>query len=70
MEVETQTAVINDSTKEPDWEQIVDTELDWQTPQGYLGDEDWAKRTAEHFDIPMPTEEYKLEEDKDKSDKE
>ena len=68
VEVETQTAVINDATKEPDWEKITETEKSWQTPQGYLGDEDWAKRTAEHFNIPLPTEEYKLEEDK--SDKE
>lgn len=44
---------------EPDWEKITSSELDWRTPQGYVGDEDWAKRTAEHFEIEFPKEEFK-----------
>ena len=38
------------------------TETTWQTPQGYVGNEDWAKKTAEHFGIEFPKEEYKAEE--------
>lgn len=37
------------------------TETTWQTPQGHVGNEDWAKKTAEHFGIDFPTEEYKAE---------
>lgn len=59
VEVKTDTAAIKDN--EPDWDDITDTELNWQTPQGYVGDEEWAKKTAEHFEIDFPTEEYKIE---------
>ena len=47
--------------KTPNWEKITSSELDWRTPQGYVGDEDWAKRTAEHFEIAFPEEEYKAD---------
>lgn len=43
----------------PDWTNIIKKETGWQNPQGYVGDEEWAKKTAEHFDIEFPTEEYK-----------
>lgn len=33
--------------------------LSWQCPQGYVGDEEWAKATAEHFHLTFPTEEYR-----------
>lgn len=46
---------------EPNWDNIVATETSYQTPQGYVGDEDWAKKTAEHFEIEFPEEEYKAE---------
>ena len=46
---------------EPNWDNIIDTKLDWNAPQGYIGDEDWAKKTAEHFEIDFPTEEFKAE---------
>lgn len=59
VEVRTQTAALNTETKEPDWDEIVKEELSFQTPQGYVGDEEWAKKTAEHFEIPFPEEEYK-----------
>lgn len=45
----------------PDWEKITTSELDWRTPQGYVGNEEWAKKTAEHFEIAFPTEEYKAD---------
>lgn len=60
VEVKTETAEIKDG--EPNWDKITDTELSWQTPQGYVGDEEWAKKTAKHFEIDFPTEEYKVEE--------
>lgn len=62
VEVKTETAEMKDG--EPDWEKITDTELSWQTPQGYVGDEEWAKKTAKHFEIAFPESEYKIEEDK------
>lgn len=40
---------------------ITDTTLSWQTPQGYVGDEEWAKKTAEHFEIEFPKDEYKAD---------
>lgn len=46
---------------EPNWDKIVKAEEEWGTQQGFLGDEEWAKKTAEHFNIPMPTEEYQGE---------
>lgn len=45
----------------PNWDKIKSTELDWRTPQGYVGNEEWAKKTAEHFEIAFPTEEYKAD---------
>lgn len=65
VEVETQecemTSVSKDSTEttEPNWDKIVKSEKTWQTPQGYVGDEEWAKKTAEHFEINFPEEEWK-----------
>ena len=59
VEVQTETAeMVKD---EPDWEKITTTSIDWQTPQGYVGDEEWAKKTAEHFELALPTEEWKAE---------
>ena len=60
VEVKVETAELNED-KTPNWEKITSSELDWRTPQGYVGDEDWAKRTAEHFEIAFPEEEYKAE---------
>lgn len=57
VEVKTQTAALKDG--EPDWDNIEKEELDFQTPQGYVGDEEWAHRTADHFEIEFPEEEYK-----------
>ena len=62
VEVKTETAEMKDG--EPNWDKITDTELSWQTPQGYVGDEAWAKKTAKHFGIAFPESEYKIEEDK------
>ena len=44
---------------EPDWTNITSHEEGFQNPQGYVGDEEWGKKTAEHFGIEFPTEEYK-----------
>lgn len=49
--------------KVPNWNKIVKHEKGWSTQQGFLGDEDWAKATAEHYGIDFPTEEYKGEHD-------
>lgn len=43
------------------WDNVLDTQTTWQTPQGYIGDEDWAHKTAEHFEIEFPEEEFKAE---------
>lgn len=59
VEVKVETAELNEG--KPNWEKITSSELDWRTPQGYVGDEDWAKRTAEHFEIAFPEEEYKAD---------
>ena len=59
VEVKTETAELKDD--EPNWDNIIDTRLDWNAPQGYIGDEEWAKKTAEHFEIDFPTEEFKAE---------
>lgn len=59
VEVKTETAEMKDD--EPNWDNIIDTRLDWNAPQGYIGDEEWAKKTAEHFEIDFPTEEFKAE---------
>ena len=50
----------------PNWDKITTTDLSWQTPQGYVGDEEWARRTAEHFEIEFPKEEFKFD-DKEES---
>ena len=60
LEVETTTYDFKDD-KEIDETKPLSTEVSWQTPQGYIGDEEWAKKTAEHFDIEFPSEEYKAE---------
>lgn len=60
VEVKVETAELNED-KTPNWEKITSSELDWRTPQGYVGDEEWAKKTAEHFEIAFPTEEYKAD---------
>lgn len=64
VEVKVETAELNED-KTPNWKKITSSELDWRTPQGYVGDEDWAKRTAEHFEIAFPEEEYKAEDKKE-----
>lgn len=61
VEVRIETAELNED-KTPNWDKITTSELDWRTPQGYVGDEDWAKKTAEHFEIAFPEEEYKADE--------
>lgn len=63
VEVKVETAEMKevDGKMVPDWEKITTSELDWRTPQGYVGDEEWAKKTAEHFEIAFPEEEYKAE---------
>lgn len=57
VEVKVETCEMEKDT--PNWDKITKTELDWRTPQGYVGDEEWAKKTAEHFEIEFPEEEYK-----------
>lgn len=43
------------------WEsELTTTETGFTNPQGYLGDEEWARTTAEHFEIEFPEEEFKL----------
>lgn len=64
VEVRIETAELNED-KTPNWDKIISTELDWRTPQGYVGDEEWAKKTAEHFEIEFPKEEYKAEDKKE-----
>lgn len=59
--VELQTETCELDGKTPNWDKITKTELSWQTPQGYVGDEEWAKKTAAHFEIEFPTEEFKAE---------
>ena len=59
VEVKTETCEIEGET--PNWDKITNTTLDWNAPQGYVGDEEWAKKTAEHFEIDFPTEEFKAE---------
>lgn len=65
LEIETETCEMKEdecSKMVPDWDKIQKTETSWQTPQGYVGDEEWAKKTAEHFEIEFPKEEYKGDE--------
>lgn len=65
-EMETVTVDGKETTK-PNWDKIVSSETDWRTPQGYVGNEEWAKKTAEHFEIAFPEEEYKADDsEKDK----
>lgn len=59
VEVKTETCEMEKDA--PNWDKITDTKVHWQTPQGYIGDEEWAKKTADHFEIDFPTEEYKAE---------
>lgn len=59
VEVKTETCEMKDD--EPNWENILTADINWNTPQGYVGDEDWAKKTAKHFEIEFPEEEYKAE---------
>ena len=63
VEVKTETCeLVKEGDKEtPNWEKITNTSLDWNAPQGYVGDEEWAKKTAEHFEIAFPEEEFKAE---------
>lgn len=60
VEIKEQTAELNEDGT-PNWDKINTETLDWANPQGYVGDEEWAKKTAEHFEIEFPTEEYKAE---------
>lgn len=64
VEVNVETCELKDD--KPDWSHITSKELSWQTPQGYVGDEEWAHKTADHFEIPFPEEEYKIGEEKKK----
>lgn len=60
IEYEQETCAMNGTGKHavPDWNNITSKETGWQNPQGYVGDEAWGKKTAEHFNIPFPEEEY------------
>lgn len=68
LEVETTTYEL----KEDNGKMVIDEskptgkETTWQTPQGYVGNEEWAKKTADHFGIAFPAEEYKADEKEDK----
>lgn len=72
VEVKTETAelVEVDGVKTPNWDKITSSELSFQTPQGYVGDEEWAKKTAAHFEIPFPEEEYKADDTTNTTNKE
>ena len=59
VEVKTEKCELKDD--EPNWDNILSTTYNWNTPQGYVGDEEWAKKTAEHFEIEFPEEEFKAE---------
>lgn len=56
-EYKTETCELVDD--EPNWDNITNTEYQWGTQQGFMGEEEWAKKTAEHFGIEFPEEEYK-----------
>lgn len=63
-EYETQTTPDRTEDNKPDWESPDLTTEKIFGPavnQGYAGDEKWAKKTADHFGIKFPTEEYKDE---------
>lgn len=47
-----------DENDQPNWDKITKTEYKWQTHPQHIGDEEWGKKTAEHFNLPFPTEEY------------
>lgn len=59
--VEVKTEICETEDDKPNWDKITSTSLDWNAPQGYVGDEEWAKKTAEHFEIAFPEEEFKAE---------
>lgn len=64
VEVKTETCEMKENEKGeqiPDWDNITAADVSFQTPQGYVGGEEWAKRTAEHFELEFPAEEYKGE---------
>ena len=67
VEVKTETCEV-DKDGNPNWDKINSTDYSYQTPQGYVGDEEWAKKTAEHFDIDFPAEEF-MGDDKEEEDK-
>lgn len=59
MEFKVETAPTPKDGEEPDFEsKDVKTEYIWNIPQGYTGDEEWAHRSADHFGIDFPTEEW------------
>lgn len=64
--VEVKTETCEMEKDEPNWDKILTTDLSWQTPQGYVGDEEWAKKTAEHFEIEFPKEEFKMDDKENK----
>lgn len=57
IKIKIETAELIDN--EPNWDNIITTDYEWQVPQGYVGDEDWAHSTAEHFGLVFPVSEYK-----------
>lgn len=59
VEVKTETCEMEDD--KPNWDKITNTTYDWNAPQGYVGNEAWAGKTAEHFEIKFPEEEFKAE---------
>lgn len=61
---ETQTALGRTEDNKPDWDGELETATQYAPAvnQGYTGDEEWAKKNAEHFNLTVPTEEYKDEE--------
>ena len=64
--VEVKTETCEMEKDEPNWDKILTTDFSWQTPQGYVGDEDWGHKTAEHFEIEFPTEEFKMDDKENK----
>lgn len=66
VEVKVETCEWKDKEKTiPDWDKINTSTLDWNVPQGYIGNKEWAERTAKHFEIDLPTEEFKFDDNKE-----
>lgn len=44
---------------EPNWDNIIETIEDWGVVPTHRGDEEWAAREADHYNIEVPADEYK-----------